>query len=192
MTGNPSGFLTEHQDISNKLDTSSFSEVSGTFLTDEDITGKMDKSFSSNFYPMESNPSGYLTEHQSLDDYATKEWVENKNYLTNEDIEGKLDTTSFSEVSGSFLTAHQDISNKMDKSESANFYPMTGNPSGFLTAHQDISTKLDETAFSTVSSNFLTAHQSLDDYATINYVDTEIGKIGSFEVAGLNEEMNQM
>ena len=100
MTGNPSGFLKEHQDISNKLDTSSFSEVSGTFLTDEDITGKMDKSFSSNFYPMESNPSGYLTEHQSLDGYATEDWVENKNYLTNEDIEGKLDTSSFSEVSG--------------------------------------------------------------------------------------------
>ena len=188
MTGNPSGFLKEHQDISNKLDTSSFSEVSGTFLTDEDITGKMDKSFSSNFYPMESNPSGYLTEHQSLDGYATEDWVENKNYLTNEDIEGKLDTSSFSEVSGTFLTAHQDISNKMDKSESANFYPMTGNPSGFLTAHQDISTKLDESAFSTVSSNFLTAHQDISDYATINYVDTEIGKIGSFEVVGLNEE----
>ena len=53
----------------------------------------------------------------------------------------------------------------MDKSESANFYPMTGNPS-----------------------RFLTEHQSLDDYATINYVDTEIGKIGSFEVVDLNEE----
>lgn len=109
-------YLTEHQDISNKLDTSSFSEVSSTFLTNEDITGKMDNSYSSNFYPMESNPSGYLTEHQSLDDYATKDWVENKNYLTE----------------------HQDISNKMDKSESANFYPMTGNPSRFLTEHQSL------------------------------------------------------
>lgn len=46
----------------------------------------------------------------------------------------KLDTTAFSTVSGDFLTAHQDISNLMPKSESANFYPMTGNPSGFLTA----------------------------------------------------------
>lgn len=46
----------------------------------------------------------------------------------------KLDTTSFSTVSGDFLTAHQDISNLMLKSESANFYPMTGNPSMFLTA----------------------------------------------------------
>ena len=41
-----------------------------------------------------------------------------------------------------FLTAHQDISDLMPKSESANFYPMTGNPSGFLTAHQDL-TNLD-------------------------------------------------
>ena len=94
------------------------------------------------------------------------EWVKNQNYLTeHQDISNKLDTTAFSDVSASFLTAHQDISNKMDKSESANFYPMTGNPS-----------------------RFLTEHQSLDGYATINYVDTEIGKIGSFEVVGLNDE----
>ena len=49
-------------------------------------------------------------------------------------VADKLDTTAFSTVSGNFLTAHQDISNLMPKSESANFYPMTGNPSMFLTA----------------------------------------------------------
>lgn len=40
-----------------------------------------------------TNDSGYLTEHQSLDGYATEQWVENKHYLTE----------------------HQDISNKYDK-----------------------------------------------------------------------------
>ena len=29
-----------------------------------------------------TNDAGYLTQHQSLTDYATKEWVEGKNYLT--------------------------------------------------------------------------------------------------------------
>ena len=33
MTGNPSGFLTAHQDISQKLDSTAFSTVSGSFLT---------------------------------------------------------------------------------------------------------------------------------------------------------------
>jgi len=37
-----------------------------------------------------------------------------------------------------YLTAHQDISNLMPKSQSAFFYPMIGNPAGFLTAHQSL------------------------------------------------------
>lgn len=45
------------------------------------------------------------------------------------------------------------------------------NEQGFLTAHQDISNKLDTTAFSTVSGNFLTAHQSLVGYATEEWVE---------------------
>ena len=44
MTGNPSGFLTAHQDISNL----------------------MPKSESANFYPMTGNPSGFLTAHQDI------------------------------------------------------------------------------------------------------------------------------
>ena len=187
-------FLTEHQDISNKLDTTAFSTVSGDFLTEHQ---NLDEYATQEWV----NNKGFLTEHQPIsadewnDVYKTVvansgtwgtesdwepdiisasnnaynsavEWVKNQNYLTeHQDISNKLDTTAFSDVSGSFLTAHQDISNKLDKSESANFYPMESNPSGYLTEHQ-----------------------SLDDYATINYVDTEIGKIGSFEVVDLNKE----
>ena len=164
-------FLTEHQDISNKLDTTAFSTVSGDFLT----------------------------EHQNLDEYATQEWVNNQGFLTEHqpisadewndvyetvvansgtwgtetDWEPDIISASNNAYNSAvewvknqnYLTEHQDISNKLDKSESANFYPMTGNPS-----------------------RFLTEHQSLDDYATINYVNTEIGKIGSFEIVDLNED----
>ena len=41
---------------------------------------------SANFYPMEGNPSGFLTAHQSLQGYATEQWVEGKGYLTAVDI----------------------------------------------------------------------------------------------------------
>ena len=38
------------------------------------------------------NQQGFLTEHQSLEGYATEEWVEGKNYLTqHQDISGKQD-----------------------------------------------------------------------------------------------------
>ena len=165
----------------------------GDYLVEDDITGKLDKSQ----YAVDS--ATFLTEHQNLDEYATQEWVNNQGFLTEHqpisadewnDVyktvvsnSGTWETESDWEpdiISASnkaynsavewvknqnYLTEHQDISNKLDKSESANFYPMTGNPS-----------------------RFLTEHQSLDDYATINYVDTKIGEIGSFEVVDLNEE----
>ena len=96
--------------------------------------------------------------------FLTKEqgdslYQEKGNYLIDDDITGKLDKSQYAVDSATFLTAHQDISNK-----------------------------LDTTAFSTVSGDFLTEHQNLDEYATITYVDTEIGKIGSFEVVGLNDK----
>ena len=47
-----------------------------------------------------TNDAGYLTEHQSLNGYATEQWVENKNYLTqHQDISGKYDKTG-GEISG--------------------------------------------------------------------------------------------
>lgn len=62
-------------------------------------------------------------------------------------LDDKLDASAFSNfISTEYSTAKSDIynsasylmQNKLDTSASANFYPMTGNPSGFLTAHQDI------------------------------------------------------
>lgn len=96
-------FLTAHQDISNKLDTTSFSNVSGNFLTEDDLNAyatKIDlentsgKLLTTAQYKTDS--ATFLTAHQNLDDYATKEyannasanalsqaktWVESQNYL---------------------------------------------------------------------------------------------------------------
>ena len=118
-------------DLESKLDTSAFSSVSGDFLT------------------------------AVPDDFATKEYLSSQ-------ISGKYDTSSFAEVSGNFLTAvpqsaisgfatHEEVEsavsgkqdasamtayqaagNYLSASESANFYPMSGNPSGFLTEHQSL------------------------------------------------------
>lgn len=51
------------------------------------------------------NDSGFITEHQSLDDYITKS--ETSGLITNT---GDVDTTKY-------LSEHQDISGKLDKSE---------------------------------------------------------------------------
>lgn len=76
-----------------------------------------------------------LQEHQSLQGYATEQWVNGKGYLTaHQDISGKSNTTHTHSVKingvtktiaasggaavdlGTYLTAHQDISGKADKS----------------------------------------------------------------------------
>lgn len=56
-------------------------------------------------------------------------------------------------ITATYLTSHQDISNLMPKSESANFYPMEGNPSGFLTAHQAISAEEWNDCYDNVNTN---------------------------------------
>ena len=109
MTGNPSGFLTAHQDLSDYATTAQLETVSGeiTAMIPTALTGEYLTKDSADglYYPLETNPSGYLTAHQSLEDYQTTAGM--TAYLTTGD--------------------------------SAKFYPMTGNPSGFLTAHQDLS-----------------------------------------------------
>lgn len=107
--------------------------------------------------------SGYakassLEDYQSksaMTAYASVEYVDSA-------VSGKLDVTASSQ----FLTSLPDdlaytsdvasaVSGKLDASASSEFYPMTSNPSGYLTAHQ-----------------------SLAGYATVEYVDSSVsGKL---------------
>ena len=81
LTSIPPQYVTDtdlESAVSGKAEKSEIPDVS-EFVTQEDIdeavSGKMDVSQSASFYPMDSNPAGYLTEHQSLDGYATVEYV---------------------------------------------------------------------------------------------------------------------
>lgn len=149
-------------DVSAKLDTTAFSTVSGNFLT------------------------------AIPDNYATKDYVQSS-------VSSKLDSTAFSTVSGSFLTAHQSLDGLMSASllgmsgstiTSYNNMPFPIGGEGDAEVNQivhansadwnNVSAKLDTTAFSTVSGNFLTAHQSLDGYLTKTSADTLYQQIGDY------------
>ena len=52
------------------------SNPSGYLTAHQDLSDLMPKSESANFYPMTGNPSGFLTAHQSLEGYATTEDLE--------------------------------------------------------------------------------------------------------------------
>lgn len=103
-----------HSALEQKLDTSAFSSVSGEFATVDDVVAAVSGKADTSAIP-------------SLDGYATQEWVGEQGYLTEvpdeyaktsavEDmvsaasadlysaIGDKLDTSSFADVSGTFLT----------------------------------------------------------------------------------------
>ena len=112
---------------SNKLDTSAFSDVSGTFLTaHQDLS--------------DYQTIAGMTAYQPVGSYLTADALDTVSGDWNE-VSAKLDTTAFSDVSGNFLTAHQDISNKLDTTA---FSDVSGS---FLTAVPD--TYLQNTDLST-------------------------------------------
>lgn len=91
-------------------------------------------------------------------------------------VEPKLDTTAFSAVSGTFLTAHQPIS----ADEWNGTYDTVLNYSAKWSTESDWTEVIEEASANAYNSainwvekqGYLTAHQSLDEYATINYVDS--------------------
>ena len=109
-SGDLSSYVTETEmeaELSGKADTSAIPDVSN-FVTQEDIdasvSGKMDASESSAFYPMATNPSGYLTS-EDLNGYATEQYVQDQTsafvdsaYVTDyvaSQTSGKQDQLSF-------------------------------------------------------------------------------------------------
>ena len=170
--------------INNKLDTSSFSDVSGSFLT----------------------------AHQSLDGYATEDWVTAQGYITGVDLSNyytKDETSGKEELAQAFadipvgdpevnayVTDHSATINgttDLVQNSSGLWNDVTvyqSNSANYLTAHQDISYKLDESAFADVSGTFLTAHQSLDGYATVE--DVESATSGLFPSSAVTPLVNSI
>jgi len=169
-----SQYLSSHQDISGKEDTSN--KVSSWSSTTSDTKYPSEKLVKDSLDGKANSShthSNYLTSHQDISGKADKSgYTANKNLVTNSSgqitTENKptipTKTSQLTNDSG-FLTSHQDISGKADKTgytASKNLVTNSGgaittedkptipsktsqltNDSGFLTSHQDISGKID-------------------------------------------------
>lgn len=125
--------------ISGKADKSEIPSVAGlaseTYV-DEHIqsatSGKMDASEASAFYPMASNPSGYLTD-QSLAGYATEEYVQSE-------VSGKQDALQFtyneedkiSAINGSAIAGGGGGISQVEHDYTMSGYGTSGSPLGVL------------------------------------------------------------
>jgi len=156
---NPSGFITG-VDLSNyyqKNETSSKQEI-GDVITEinNNITN-----LSGKYYPLNSNPSGYLTAHQDISDKldvtaftAYTATAQGTEYTAGDNIDITNHVISGKDWSSEIENA---TTGKLDASafNSGDFYPMTGNPSGFITG-------VDLTPYQEKSG--MTAYQSAGDY----------------------------
>ena len=169
---NSASYLTAHQDVSNKLDTTAFSTVSGDFLTaapaDMATTGDVAElaqtisetyqvkgdylttADSANFYPSD-NPSGFIT------------GVDLSNYYTKDETSGKEE---LSNAFASLPTPNTEAESYVtDNSASINGVSNV--------VQSNSSTWSDVTVYQSNSSTYLTAHQSLDGYATQDWVTAQ-------------------
>lgn len=117
----------------------------------------------------QNNSANYLTAHQSLEGYATENWVTAQGYITGVDLSNyytKNETSSKSEINNALtsITPGDTSVNLYVQSNSANINEVNStvnsnsskwneisvyetNSGTYLTAHQSISSKLDVTAF---------------------------------------------
>lgn len=124
-----------------------------------------------------TNDAGYLTEHQSLDNYYTKTESDGKyatQVVVNEEIAARI--TDIREVKAT-------LESKADKSEIPNLNGYATEQwvegKGYLTEHQDISGKLDKTEAAST-------YQPKGDYATKGEVATEVGNKQDTLISGTN------
>lgn len=185
LTAVPQEYITE-SDIPNfisaKLDSTAFSTVSGDFLTNDDLNGYATESFVENvsgditaLIPTDYATTTQINELSGAIDYvsanAGDQEVHNivhTNSATWDSVTNKLDTTAFSDVSGTFLTAHQSLdgyatetlveetSGAITSLIPTDYYPDT-NPSGFISG-------VDLSPYQTIEG--MTAYQPVGDYAT--------------------------
>ena len=114
------------------------------------------KANSADVYTKTESDAKYLTEHQSLADYATKEELSLK--ANSSDIPTK--TSQLVNDSG-YLTEHQSLANYATKSEIPTLISQLTNDSGYITSIP--SEYVTETELE--SKGYLTEHQSLENYA---------------------------
>jgi len=205
---NDSGFITS-QDISGKANTADLADVATSGDYNDLLHTPIIPTNVSSF----TNDAGYLTEHQDISgkanasDVYTKTQIDNFNYVNEYDlyqwVYGKEDVYTKAQSDAKYLTSHQDISGKADKSEIPTKVSQLTNDSSYLT-DTDVYTKSQTYSKSEVDSlvgsssssggggfTVLTNPSASKKVGLVNslsqYYDTNIGKGAVIEGDGYKE-----
>lgn len=179
---NGAGFLTSHQDISGKANTSDLSAVatSGSYndLTDKPAIPTVDitKAYADSTYQVKGN---YLTQHQdisgkaNISDLADVATSGDYNDLSNKPNIPSLSGYATEQWVGQqgYLTQHQDISGKVDSSDLATV-ATTGSYNDLINKPTIPTVPTKVSAF-TNDSGYLTQHQDISGKANVSDVYTK-------------------
>ena len=128
------GYLTEHQDISGKLDTSDFTAY--TANTQTELNNKQDASAMTEYATTAFTESTYLKEHQSLSAYSTTEQVQTLINTAKQEVENEIPDVS------NFVTSAQVETQITDK--------------GYLTGYTESDPVFQASAASGITANDIT------------------------------------
>ena len=134
-----SGYATTGDLVDLATSVSETYQPKGDYATKDELSGFMEESKLETADGKITGYDGTAFAGGSVDPSEFIPWSASGNFATSGDLNGKLDTTAFSTVSGDFITAIPDTYASKD----------------FVLS--SVSSKLDSTAFSTVSGDFITA-----------------------------------
>lgn len=195
---NSQGYLTEHQDIS-------------TLATKQEVTeGLANKQDKGNYITVETADGKYQVKGDYLtsvpEEYVTETELNGKGYATTTQLEGKLDTSTYTEdkatfalkseitdmatqtwvTSQGYLTEHQDISTLATKSEVTSGLATKLDTSTYTSEKETFALKSELTDFITASVDNLVNYYKKSETYTKGEVDGKISAITTinFEVVG--------
>ena len=182
--------IIKHNIVTGQVDLSdigkaTWGNIIGDIADQSDLTEKIDEKIGDIVIPTKiselTNDSGYLTEHQSLEGYATENWVNSKNYLTeHQDISGKQDKLTDDQIANlnldhsKYLTEHQSLdayakkTNYYTKTESDGKYQLQGD---YIT-YNEMSEELADYAKSDAIPTLTSQLTNDSGYTTENWVNS--------------------
>ena len=138
----------------------------GEWHPTDDITNITISTFSGSISAF-TNDAGYLTKHQSLENYYTKQQADSKFLTEHQSLEDYALKEEIPSIDGlaseqwvqdqGYLTSHQDISGKLDKTEAVQTYQPKGN---YLTEHQSLEAYVNAAGYNSEEKRIELKHNS--------------------------------
>lgn len=190
------GYLTEHQSLDDYAKLTDIPSLDGYSLTSHTHEEYISSIPSEYITESELNDKGYLTQHQSLDNYYTKTEVDNKisasgnfdstQYYTKTEVDAKIPTDYITSIPSEYITESElTAKGYLTEHQSLDGYAkLTDIPTDYIKTIP--SEYITESELSTSLNGYSTTSHTHSEYITEQYDDTALAN----RVSALETELN--